>query len=433
VLGSHALAGGPVAPATGSDALSEVGPSTPAAAWEMMLATPALLLALALGAVVGLTLLGLLGDYPSDAGPAVAALASGSFRHAAAVPFMMGPFSIVLRAPFAALAQHLGAGQLGVYRAGVAPCLVVAAGLGIVLARRPSGDGRKASWLLLVSVLAVLSPPALAAVRNGHPEEALGGALCVAAVLVAERRRTVACGLALGLALATKQWALVAVVPVLLASVPYARAKVAVVAGLTAAVLYVPFVVQDRAAFMTATRAEAHVVSAATPQTVWLVASHERQVRVDGSPVLTYDAVSRWVPPVSHALIVAIGVLAGLGLWRRQLSPAQPLALLAFVFLVRCILDPVDQDYFHLPFFLALLAWEVRADRLVRDLPLATLSTFLCLWLTFDLLHRSASPWLVNVLYLTWTFAIGAHLVVSQRGGWLRARFETKPRVAVAS
>jgi hypothetical protein len=377
--------------------------------------------ALGSAAIAGLVLLGRLGDYPSDAGPAVAALAAGSFRRAAAVPFLMGPFSIVLRAPFVWVSHRLGAGEIGAYRAGIVPCLAVASGLGIALARWPLGAGRSRSWLLLVPMLAILSPPSLAAVRYGHPEEALGGALCVAAVLFGTRRRPGAAGVALGLALATKQWALLAAAPVLLATVPYARARVAVVAALTAAVFYVPFIAQDPHAFMKATSVEARVVPAATPQTVWLWASHERQVRLEGYPVLTYHATAKWIPPASHALIVAIGVLVGLALWRRPMSAAQPLAVLAFLFLLRCVLDPVDMDYFHLPFLLALLAWEVTAGRLVHALPVATLAAAACLWLTFDALH-GASPWLVNAAYLAWTSAIAVHLLASRRGDSILGR-----------
>ena len=148
------------------------------------------LLALGSACVSGLVLLARLGDYPGDAGPAVAALAAGSFRRAAAVPFLMGPFSIVLRAPLVWVAQRAGLSELGIYRAGIVPCVAAAAGLGIALARPWRGGGARISTRpLLVPILAILTPASLAAVQNGHPEEALGGALCVAAVLLALERR----------------------------------------------------------------------------------------------------------------------------------------------------------------------------------------------------------------------------------------------------
>ena len=59
-------------------------------------------------------------------------------------------------------------------------------------------------------------PRHLRALEYGHPEELLGGVLCVAAALAALGRRPVAAGLLLGLAVANKPWAVLAVVPVLL-------------------------------------------------------------------------------------------------------------------------------------------------------------------------------------------------------------------------
>ncbi|HEX4519818.1 MAG TPA: hypothetical protein VH063_09590 [Gaiellaceae bacterium] len=364
-------------------------------------------LAVAALGVAALVAASRLGDYVVDAGPAVNALAAGSFRRAAAVPFLMGPLSVVLRAPFVWAAHRSGAGQLGSYRAGILPCLAAAGALGIVLARRSR------SWGWLVVVLAVASPAALAAVQEGHPEEALGGALCVAAVLLALDRHTVWAALALGLAVATKEWALLAVAPTLLAARPGGRMKLAAGAAVTAAAVYLPFFVRDPHAFMTAIRGEAHVESSATPETVWLLAAHSEKFHVDGFPTLTYHAVAHWVPPVSHALIVLAAIPIGLLLWRRGASGADALALLALLFLLRCVLDPVDQDYFHLPFVLALLAFETwsRRDRL----PLGTVAAAACLWLTFDLQAHHVAPGAIDSFYLAWTAATAAYLLLGMR------------------
>jgi len=355
----------------------------------------------AAGGLVVLLVAGL-GDYPADAGPAVAALAQGSLRRAAAVPFLMGPFSIVLRAPFVWAADQLGAADLGAYRAGIVPCLAAAAALGVVLARR----SRSANWAPLVVALAVLTPASVAAAKNGHPEELLGGALCVAAVLLAHGRQPVWAGIALGLAIATKQWALIAVVPTLLAAPATSRVRVALVGAIAALAFYTPFIAQDPHAFMTATRTEAHVESAATPETIWLAAATDRQVHVAGSPTLTYHAIPTWVPPLSHALIVLAALPFALMLWRRRLQPTQALALLALLFLVRCVFDPVDQDYFHVPFLLALLATEVTEGAF----PAVTLFAAGGLWLSFDVLHGTAPAWVGGAVYLAWTAVVGVFL-----------------------
>jgi hypothetical protein len=358
-----------------------------------------------------------LGDYTTDAGPAVRALAAGRFGQAAAVPFMMGPFSIVLRAPFAWAAGQLGAGELWSYRAGILPCLAAAALLGLVLVRRSRSHGWTGSWLFVVAVLAVLSPASLAAAQNGHPEELLAGVFCVAAVLLALDARWAWAGIALGLAVATKQWALLAVIPTLLAAAPGSRLRLTLVGTATAALVYVPFVARDPGAFMAATRSEAHVVSAATPETVWLLASHEKTVRLHGFPTLTYHEVAHWVPPVSHSLIILAALPLGLLLWRRSGRGADPVALLALLFLLRCVLDPVDQGYFHAPFLLALLAWEVSGGKLrMGGLPAATVAAAACLALTFDALQaRGFDPWQIDGLYLAWTGAVGWYLLSELR------------------
>ena len=63
----------------------------------------------------------------------------------------------------------------------------------------------------------MLSPMTIGARLGGHPEELLAGALCVGAVLGALHDRPLLAGALLGLALGTKQWTLVAVVPVFIA------------------------------------------------------------------------------------------------------------------------------------------------------------------------------------------------------------------------
>jgi len=383
---------------------------------------------LALACAIALSLVGQLGDYPVDAGPAVAALAAGNFRRAAAVPFLMGPFSIILRAPFAWVASSIETSSLGAYRAGIFPCVAATSALGVELARRSMRLDRTQSWPLVIPVLAVVSPASVAAVREGHPEEALAGALSVAAVMLATRGRLGWSAISLGLAVATKQWALLAVVPTLLAASSHALKeviKLGVVAALTAALFYAPFVVADSHAFFTATRIEARVIPAATPETIWLEASHPKPLRFKQFPVLTSHPVAKWIPPASHALIVLIAVPFGLLLWRRGISTADVFAFLALLFLLRCVLDPDDQGYFHLPLVLALLTWEVERRLLVRQLPVATLLVALCLWLTFDVLHPHFAEthiWRVNAFYLAWTSALALYLLSALKLIPLRAR-----------
>ena len=75
------------------------------------------------------------------------------------------------------------------------------------------------------------NPVTLYALQDGHAEELLGAVLCVAAVLAAQRGRGGLAALALGLAIANKQWALLAIGPVLLALPPGRRARPLALAG----------------------------------------------------------------------------------------------------------------------------------------------------------------------------------------------------------
>src|ERR687885_769394 len=71
-----------------------------------------------------------------------------------------------------------------------------------VLAR---GLGRGTAAMVLL--LCAANPITWRAFEMGHPEELLGGVLCVGAVLAATGRRPGCAGLLLGLAIANKAWA----------------------------------------------------------------------------------------------------------------------------------------------------------------------------------------------------------------------------------
>src|SRR5205807_10009979 len=107
------------------------------------------------------------------------------------------------------------------------------------------GMGRAgAHWLARLAVVGVcvLNPIAMQAVYNGHPEELLGAVLCVAAVLCAIDDRPVWAGVLLGLAIPNKEWALVAVGPVLVA-LPRRRVLSLTWAAAVAGAIITPFVI----------------------------------------------------------------------------------------------------------------------------------------------------------------------------------------------
>ena len=352
------------------------------------------------------------GDYPVDAGPSIAALARGDVRGAVNAQPLMGSVSILIRAPFAAAARELGAGQVGMYRAGVLPCIAAAAFLGMFLVRLL----RKKDGAILVAVLAVLTPASLAAVRLGHPEEVLAGALAVGAVLAGARGRSLLAGVLLGLAIATKQWALIAVGPAILAP-QVGRRNVAIAGAVVSTALTLPLIVGNWAQFHGTSHNAATTPRIATASTVWSLVASREEVRVasaDGKET----TVSVYRPPTfavrfSHPLIIIVPLLLSVLLLRvRRARGPDAIALLALFFIVRCVFDPVDNAYYHVPLILSLLAWEVADSRLIRGVPWVTLVSAGALWVTFDYMEpRHIAHTTETVFYLAWTSALAAFLL----------------------
>jgi hypothetical protein len=351
------------------------------------------------------------GDYGQDSGPAIAALVAGHVHAFFAVQPLMGSFSVLVRVPFALAAKLAGGGHLAMYDAGVVPCVLAACALavGLILVR----ERRRDALLLIIPLLAVISPASRDAVRSGHPEEILGGALCVAAVLLASRR-TIWAGVALGLAVATKQWALVAVVPVILAAPRERRIALTVVAASVGAVLTVPLVAGDYSMFAHISRQAATSPTTTGRATIWFLAARPEHILLHLPPGfpsgVTIYRIPALIAQATHPLIIALALVLALLAWRRR---GDPLALLALVLLLRCLLDPVDNEYYHAPFLLALLAYEAVAR---GRIPVVTVFSAAGLWLTFDVLDvHGASPHLTNAVYLIWAGAVTVYLLGASR------------------
>ncbi|HEX5448878.1 MAG TPA: glycosyltransferase 87 family protein [Gaiellaceae bacterium] len=357
---------------------------------------------------VGVIERGSLGDYPSDAGPAIRALVGGHVHQALAVQPLMGSLAVLVRVPFALLATALGGGDLAVYRAGAIPCVAALAVLGVALVRMT--DASRWSDALLIPALAVLTPVSIAAFTYGHPEEALAAALCVGAAVAAGRRAILA-GILLGLALGTKQWTVLAIAPVLLATERGSRLKLIAAAAPLAVLFTLPLVADVGAAQNVAQ--STHIASR---ETMWFLVAHPTQLHLQLGPglpssVTTYP-LDAWVAALSHPLIVALSPLLTVLVWKRRDVPGAPLALLALVFLFRCVLDPADNEYYHLPLVLSLLAYETVGCRAPRRIPAATFFTVVGLWLTSNVLDmRGAPPQLTNAVYLTCMSVVAVYLL----------------------
>jgi hypothetical protein len=291
-------------------------------------------------------------DFYREAWPAYAALGHGHVLEFLKLgPIYVG--SLVLRAPFALIASALGGGRRAVYVASALPCMIAATALCTWLAAQPRRRGG-IGWASRVVpiVCCVINPVVLVALFGGHPEEVLGAALCVGAVILAVKERAGWAGVLVGLAVANKTWAVVAV-PVVIAAMPASRRRALLVAGLAAGAVLLPIAIATHQ----------HGVSAN-------VASTQIGTIFNPSQLLWWFGPHSWLANHAREVIVfaAIGCAA---LWNvrqvgdRDASDKLPdaLLLLALVFLLRAALDPWDNLYYHVPFLFALVAYEVSAGR----------------------------------------------------------------------
>jgi hypothetical protein len=362
-------------------------------------------------------------DYEIEAKPAFDALTHGHvLAFLRLVPAYGG--SLVERAPLALLPGLWGGGQLAVYRMVALPCLLAAAALGVWLVaqiRRPAGQRSSAHSTLAKAIvlgICVVNPLTLQALELGHPEELLGAVLCVAAVLLAARDRPVWAGLALGLAIANKEWALVAAGPVLVA-LPSRRMLCVLSAGAIVALLTVPMMLVGSGGFVASARGTATPPSTIFQpwQAFWFLGHHGPVVRgLFGEIKPGYRTAPPWVGMVSHPLIVAVSLPLTALAWRRgRRRQSDALLLLSLLLLLRCVLDTWDTGYYMLPFLIALLTWETLSAS--RRLPILTLVSVVLPWLGLrQLSAHGASPDLQAALFLAWTMPLCAGLAL-----WLYA------------
>ena len=356
------------------------------------------------------------GDWTRQSAPAVLALADGRLGGFFDNQPVYGSLAALLQAPFAWLAIKLGGGGLATYRLATLPCLLAVAALGVTLARQMAARGRHPLACLAMPLLAVANPATIAAVGLGHPEELLAGALAIGAVLCVRQRPLTAAAL-LGLALATKQWTLLAAPALLLACPPRRRLLTACSALAVAAALLGPMALASPHRYAANARfVRGDTFNVSRFSVWWPFAASERRVFVDehGTSAISLHRLPPTTTRVGRPIAVLAAIALALAAWiRRRRSTSDALALLAIALLLRCVLDPVDNQYYHVPLLLSLLAWEARRG---AGLPLVTVLAATALWASFDhvLLVR---PALDNAFYLIWTLSLGGAL-----GVWLFGR-----------
>lgn len=330
--------------------------------------------AVAAGALFAMAWLGMRpgnwGDWQVEARPAVDALVAG---HVGGFLRLAPPYggSLILRAPFVLLTTLWHGGENAVFRASAVPCLAAAGALGLWLSARMRSRGASTVACLLTLLLCVANPLLFPALKTGHPEEILGAALCAGAVLCALGDRPVWAGILLGLAMANKEWAVLAAGPVLVA-LPRARVRALLVAGVTTAAVLAPLLLHSSGSFVGATTsAGLNTGSIFQPwQWWWFFGSHVHPLPgVHFDPAAMYRSAPRWINRFGHTLPIAImPPLTALYAWSRRRAPRRrphdALLLFALIMSLRCVLDPWDISYYSLPFLFALASWEaVGAER----------------------------------------------------------------------
>jgi hypothetical protein len=179
----------------------------------------------------------------------------------------------------------------------------------------------------------------------------------------------------LGLAVANKQWAILAVGPVVMA-LPRARTRTLVLSGCVAATVMAPFILSTLTAASGGFVDQATAVGTNTgtifhPWQIWWFLGSTPHAQPGHlfimDPAHVYRIAPTWLGGIGHTLVIALmPLLTGLlALVRRhRTSPGRndALLLLALLLALRCMLDPWDISYYSLPLLLALLAWEVGAS-----------------------------------------------------------------------
>jgi hypothetical protein len=385
---------------------------------------------------VGLVALGMhtpaFTDYEDEAEPAIQALRSGDVQAFLTLAPAYGG-SLVLRFPFALLPNLWGGGDLALFRSMALPCLIAAAVLAVFLWQRGRALGQTAAACWIALLLVAANPLTLRALEIGHPEELLGAVLCVGAALAAGARRPLVTGILLGLAVANKPWAVLAVVP-LLAILPDRRPRMLAVAGAASLVVMLPLLVGGSAVETTTAVATDGGVIFQPQQIWWFLGEHGETVTGMYGSYPDHRNMPGFLAGHTRELVLLIVLAASLLLLPRVRRRPwhEGLLLLAFAFQLRCLVDTWNVSYYAVPFLIALVAWELHAFRRPPVLSLAV--TFLA-WFTLISLPKYAHPDVQAVAYLAWsvplTAGLGARLLWPDRlrslaalDGW------TSPRAA---
>jgi hypothetical protein len=324
---------------------------------------------------------------------------------------IMGSVSLWLRAPFVGLVTLARGDLIAQYRVGTLICLLAVMFLLLPAAALMLRRGQHPLIVLTVLAAILVGPTTFKAVFWGHPEELLGAALAVAAVLAAIHGRAVAAGVLLGLAVGTKQWGLFAVLPVLMVARGQRR-QVVVASGVVITAFVLPMLAVNPGRFVHQNLQTAAAQIGVGPTNVWWPF---HRLGIDPSTHEQINLLPNLMSELSHPLALAV-VLGLSGLyWLRSADrhPYDVLQLLAAVFLLRCLLDPLAIGYHHAPFVLTVAIFEGLRR---RGVPMVTLTSTAAILILGQYLAPLNKPDLMNAAYLMWGVPTLIYLVGSSFG-----------------
>ncbi len=353
-----------------------------------------------------------------DAGPSIEALSHGDLKGFFAEQPPMGSFSLLVRTPPAIVANVTAGNDLAVYRSGVFICVLAAGLLGVFLAMSMLRRGRPWTIWALLGAACVVNPLTYQAAYWGHPEEVLGAVLAVGAVIAAGRRHWLLGGLMMAAALATKQWAALAVVPALIAAPAGTRMRFALTCAALAAALTLPMLAADPGRFKVAqenvSSASDYTNTVTATNVWWLFAAESTGEGID--PDGTFRILKQYSLPNGTGRILHLGVIGAAlvlcFLYARRRGRGNPddlLELVALLFLLRGVLDPLTFSYHHAPFLIALIAFE----GLRRQVPVLSALSIAALLLMNEVVVPTGEPRLINAFYLAWTVPLAGAMILS--------------------
>jgi hypothetical protein len=126
---------------------------------------------------------------------------------------------------------------------------------------------------------------------------------------------------------------------------------------------------------------------------------------------LTQYSLPGSVGTAMHMGVIAAALLLCL-LYARtsgRRDPEDVLQLVALLFLLRCMLDPLTFSYHHLPFLVALISFEA----LRRRVPVLSAVSIGAVLLLNEVIVPSGEPRLINAVYLAWTIPLAGAMAVS--------------------